>query len=159
MDCPHCQHPAGQAAFCENCGQAHAAPAAPTPAPKLSMSCSCEAPDFDGSDFCMDCGMKRAVAAPAPWPTRHGQRLDARLAVLSDIGKRHESNQDAGSVARVGDFALLAVCDGVSNSQTPELASRAAADAWISCAMEALGAGTGQPAFAKLSTSTSRRLR
>jgi serine/threonine protein phosphatase PrpC len=155
--CQHCGHPAGQAAFCEACGRAHAGPQPAAAAPKASMSCSCDAPDFDASGFCGECGMKRAAVVPEPWPARHGQRVNERLATLSDIGRRHESNQDAGRVSRVGERVLMAVCDGVSSSQNAERASRAACDAWIEAAQAALEAGFDPERAALLGSQAAHR--
>jgi len=58
------------------------------------------------------------VLSPHPW-----------VAGLSDIGRRHERNEDSIALAaseEVGARAVLVVCDGVSTSTESELASQAA---------------------------------
>ena len=112
------------ARYCENCG-ASLDPNAPA-RPK-SRGCRCAAPDFDADGFCRICGMKAAKLVPA---VEYEQAADAALALASDTGRRHATNQDFGLVARRADgAALIVVADGVSASDNPEAASRAAAKA------------------------------
>jgi serine/threonine protein phosphatase PrpC len=126
MVCPSCgddANPPG-ARFCENCG-ASLDPAA-LGLPK-GRGCRCPEPDFDADGFCRNCGMKAPKAIPA---VETEQVIDAALALASDRGRRHATNQDFGVVARRADgVALIVVADGVSASDNPEAASRAAAKA------------------------------
>jgi serine/threonine protein phosphatase PrpC len=70
--------------------------------------------------------------------------VDERLAVVSDIGRRHPTNEDAGAVARgPGDSVVLVVADGVSASLNSASASEAAVKA-------ALGVLLSAPADAAL---------
>lgn len=51
------------------------------------------------------------------------------LAIISDIGRRKQKNQDFGKVAyREDGAAILIVADGVSNSQCAEIAARTAVE-------------------------------
>jgi serine/threonine protein phosphatase PrpC len=54
------------------------------------------------------------------------------LAGASDCGRRHHQNEDAIALQIIDtQTSILVVCDGVSSSQQPELASQAAATACI----------------------------
>jgi serine/threonine protein phosphatase PrpC len=56
--------------------------------------------------------------------------VDARLALVSDIGRKHRSNEDAGAVARVLEGSVvLVVADGVSTSLNSASAAQAAVEA------------------------------
>ena len=110
------------------------------------MTCPrCGAAVTPGDRFCSDCGAR--IGAPDP-PAAEG-RAEAPgpgLAGRTDPGVTHRVNQDAfvlSGPAEGGDGTLLVVCDGVSNSQTPELAASTAARV----AHEALDAAraTGAP--------------
>ena len=126
MACPICGdtgNPPG-ARYCENCGASLDPNALSVP---KARGCRCAVPDFDPDGFCRNCGMKAAKAIPA---VESEQVLDAALALASDKGRRHTTNQDFGIVARRADgAALIVVADGVSASDNPEAASRAAAKA------------------------------
>jgi serine/threonine protein phosphatase PrpC len=126
MICPSCgddANPPG-ARYCESCG-ASLDPAV-VARPK-GRGCRCVEPDFDPEGFCRICGMRAAKPTPA---VEFEQIVDTRLALASDTGRRHPTNQDFGAVARRGDgAALIVVADGVSASDNPEAASRAAAKA------------------------------
>ena len=85
--------------------------------------------------YCEGCGKLLDGAKPSllpapPVPTWAESMVDDALAVASDAGRRHGVNQDRGIALRRADgAAALAVSDGVSNSETPELAAAAATDA------------------------------
>jgi PPM family protein phosphatase len=94
------------------------------------MNCPrCLASVAPGDRFCADCGARIA----APDPPASGGRAEAvgpDVAGRTDPGLMHSSNQDAfalSSPGQAGDGTILVLCDGVSNSQTPELASATAA--------------------------------
>jgi serine/threonine protein phosphatase PrpC len=83
--------------------------------------------------------MKAAKSVPA---VESEQAIDAALAIASDKGRRHLTNQDFGLVARRADgAALIVVADGVSVSDNPEAASRAAAKAAEKAFLKADAAG------------------
>ena len=94
------------------------------------MTCRrCGASVAPGDRFCADCGARLA----APEPPVSGGRAEAAgpgLAGQTDPGVRHTQNQDAFALsgpAGGGDGSILVLCDGVSNSQTPDLAAATAA--------------------------------
>ncbi|MFC5473567.1 PP2C family protein-serine/threonine phosphatase [Paraherbaspirillum soli] len=128
MTCLHCGD-SGSAAgskFCEGCGQ----PLLPltsqaVPAAKDALACACSpaasAPDADG--FCNNCGVRCIVAVSAASAAGVSNahywcdEPDARLAMISDIGRRHSHNEDCGSAGlSPNNAAVLVVADGVSSS-------------------------------------------
>jgi serine/threonine protein phosphatase PrpC len=76
-------------------------------------------------------------------------RVSAFLAGVSDRGKRHARNDDFLALASGPTGDVLVVCDGVSSSQNPDLASAAAADAALSVLR---GAGSSEEADRALMT-------
>jgi serine/threonine protein phosphatase PrpC len=97
----------------------------------------------DSADhFCSDCG------APLPAAEmRGGERcvIGAGLAALSDAGLVHRSNDDAFMISGPpdgGPGTVIVVCDGVSNSQTPDLAAAVAARAAHDSLVQALACAT-----------------
>lgn len=139
MTCPACGDAtsATEAKFCEACGApltpgsslpGSAAPAFCAAHQTTSM-CGCSPgeskPDDEG--FCENCGI-RCVAASyedgVSNPHRINEEIDERLALVSDIGKRHSHNEDCGTVARgENGEVVLVVADGVSTSFHPAGAS------------------------------------
>jgi len=106
----------------------------------------CGAAVTPGDRFCADCGARIA----APDPPDSGGRAEAAgpgLAGRTDPGLVHRANQDAFALsgpASGGDGVLMVVCDGVSNSQTPELASATAAQVVHASLAAAQAAGTAR---------------
>ncbi len=73
--------------------------------------------------------------------------VDARLAVVSDIGRKHHSNEDAGIVARgSGDSVFLVIADGVSMSLNSDSASAAA----IKAALDVMSSSAEDAATAEV---------
>ena len=62
------------------------------------------------------------------------------MAGVSDIGLRHQCNEDAMGLAKVGppSVRLLVVCDGVSTASEPAAAAQAAADAALAYLVQAV---------------------
>ena len=62
------------------------------------------------------------------------------MAGVSDVGLRHESNEDAMGMAKLGSPAarILIVCDGVSTSSEPAAAAQAATEAALAHLEEAV---------------------
>lgn len=137
--CPTCGEPIAPGdRFCEACGSElpvteHAAaepPAAPAAATTVVCpSCGTDGEPVDG--YCGNCGMR------LPAPRDHQELVLEGAAGVSDKGKRHARNEDAMAL-HVGErFVAAVVCDGVSTSVNPDVASQAAADA--ACAVLAGG--------------------
>ncbi|MHA6618066.1 PP2C family protein-serine/threonine phosphatase [Pseudonocardia sp. DLS-67] len=128
--------------FCENCGQdlwlrrggAARLPAGPCPGCGANggngsgNGNGSGGVDGAGEGYCGNCGLRRSDGT---------ERVEAdlgRLAGVSDRGHSHARNEDAMAVGVLdapGGRAVVAavVCDGVSTVDSPELASRAGADA------------------------------
>jgi PPM family protein phosphatase len=131
MQCPNC----GAAVilgdrFCEECGT----PLAET-VPYLDGCQKCGAPleviDTDG--YCSNCGFRNLWISENDRPERIEIIVQSNLAGISDRGLRHHQNEDAVACVKIDgkNAYVLVVCDGVSSSQTPGLASKFAAE--IAC--------------------------
>lgn len=136
--CPVCGEPiAAGDLFCEACGNAlpvttpatpaiESAPATePQPAPAVAaISCpSCGNQGEAVEGYCGVCGTR------LPAPRDHQELVLEGVAGVSNKGKRHARNEDAMAMF-VGDgYVAAIVCDGVSTSVNPDIASQAAADA------------------------------
>jgi serine/threonine protein phosphatase PrpC len=93
----------------------------------LSTSCAnCGGKSFQDG-YCTNCG------APAVKERDHFQEQPAAwVAAVCDRGIRHHRNEDAMALSadpEAGSRAVLVVCDGVSSSMDPDMASLAAARA------------------------------
>ncbi len=119
--------------------------AAPSTPPSIASSCQkCGAPPrkIDAEGYCIECGFRQVAIStdrielqPAP-----------NLAGASDRGRRHHQNEDAIALNQLDpDTYVLVLCDGVSSSQHPELASQAAATACIQAIEIALQDGSQEP--------------
>lgn len=91
------------------------------------MTCPhCGAPVTPGDRFCADCGVRLAGPGPA-FPGSRAEAPGPDLAGHTNPGRAHPANQDAFALSRTADGAVAVLCDGVSQSQTPDLAAAAAA--------------------------------
>lgn len=139
MICPKCGYTTSPADhFCENCGYAMVATAVASDVPQTSV-CHCppgqSKPDEEG--YCQVCGV-RCVPEEVATRKHVALAIDARLAVVSDVGRRHPVNEDTGAVARgAGNVVALVVADGVSTSANSSSASEAAVEAAM-CTMLAI---------------------
>jgi serine/threonine protein phosphatase PrpC len=123
-DCASCaDERAAGAIFCEACGNALTDAPSSTPAPDACPHCG--AAGAVGADgYCEQCGMLAARV-------RDHLEIDAGAvaASVTDRGLRHHRNEDAmWLVTRGGDVDVV-VCDGVSASFDPDVASATAAGA------------------------------
>ena len=79
-----------------------------------------------GDVFCEDCGLELPFA-----PAAHASESVGRVAVVSDVGRRRQTNEDSFALVEVGDALVVVVCDGVSTTRdaarAATLASRTAA--------------------------------
>jgi serine/threonine protein phosphatase PrpC len=81
--------------------------------------------------YCEACGCRLRAPAPAlPSADRHHEVADLGVAAgISDRGRHHRRNEDAFRLESVAGAIVAVVCDGVSTSAAPELASQRAVDA------------------------------
>lgn len=88
------------------------------------VSCGGEMSEITDDGYCQLCGTKQ------PAPGDHVVDDQGDLVVVSDRGRKHGVNEDAGSVGSQGrDRVALVVCDGVSSTDRSEQASQVAAHA------------------------------
>ncbi len=141
--CPACDEPAVDGAeWCEACGAdldggAESALAAPDAAP--CVQCNASATNIAADGYCGQCGHKQ------PDERDHLEVDLGSLAMVTDKGKRHHRNEDFGSIGSIGDTVVLVVCDGVSTTDNPELASQFAADTARDVLLSALADGSIDP--------------
>lgn len=117
-DCASCaDERAAGAAFCEACGN-------PLSSPEEAKSCPhCGTSGPVGADgYCENCGML------AGRPRDHVEMSLEAAAAVTDRGRRHHRNEDAMWLAGVPGRIDAVVCDGVSASFDPDVASQVAAD-------------------------------
>lgn len=121
MNCPTCDAvvlPSDR--FCESCGTPLLEA---EPIPLGCPKCGARAEQMDGQGYCNRCGFRRPPEPEPPFQVT----ISPRLAGVSDVGLRHTHNEDFLALQTIGTSHILVVCDGVSSSQTPELAAQAAA--------------------------------
>lgn len=139
--CPRCAQPTHPAdRFCESCGAALAGAttvAIPRPGRAVGPCADCGA--AVGADgYCTVCGQLRAE------PDRDEAGLGG-VAMVTDRGLEHARNEDAGAVGILAPAdggrphaIAVVVCDGVSTSVNPQVASGAAAQAAVAAMLDAL---------------------
>ncbi|ELS33424.1 MULTISPECIES: PP2C family serine/threonine-protein phosphatase [Pseudanabaena] len=124
MNCPQCLVvilPTDR--FCEECGTPLVADAQPMSGTKVCGKCG--ATDIDGDGYCVSCGFRNRDAAQ----DRFAVERSPYLAGVCDRGLKHHRNEDFLALETIESPStqILVVCDGVSSSQTPELASQTVA--------------------------------
>ena len=113
----------GDANWCEACGSDLDAVAA---APKQPcVSCAAPAVEVTDDGWCQVCGTKQ------PAPDDHVVADHGWFAVVSDRGRVHRTNEDAGAVAPRAAGVAMVVCDGVSSTAHSQHASQNAVRAII----------------------------
>jgi serine/threonine protein phosphatase PrpC len=122
-DCASCgDERAAGAAFCESCGK----PLATGVGTAIGQDCpSCGGAGVVGDDgYCGNCGLLAAR------PRDHVENDAGPVAAaVTDRGLRHHRNEDAMWLATRGTEVDVVVCDGVSASFDPDVASETAAEA------------------------------
>jgi serine/threonine protein phosphatase PrpC len=137
--------------FCEACGHPLAAPllerpappaadavatALPGPAGRACVHCGAPAAEITEDEYCARCGMRQPRRSD-----HHESDLGEVAAAVTDRGLSHYRNEDAYELGSSDHRIVAVLCDGVSSSTTPELASAAAAAA----ALQALSAALEGP--------------
>ncbi|MFI6868953.1 protein phosphatase 2C domain-containing protein [Nocardia sp. NPDC050406] len=126
--CPNCAASVGDDdRFCEECGRELGVVRAALPPSEFTTEpcAGCAGERFDAHGYCADCGELRRA------PDRCEAMLDG-IALITDRGVSHARNEDAVAAAVLRDTTTLlavSVCDGVSSTRDPQLASGAAARA------------------------------
>ncbi|MBF1999767.1 MAG: protein phosphatase 2C domain-containing protein [Synechococcales cyanobacterium M58_A2018_015] len=123
-ECPICQaviQPLDR--FCEACGNALAVVSTVSCCPR------CQAPGdaIDSEGYCGQCGFQVNCSRSREPDDRVELTLGLSLAGISDRGLVHTRNEDAIALASVDGTSILVVCDGVSSSLNPHMASQTAA--------------------------------
>jgi serine/threonine protein phosphatase PrpC len=133
--CPECGFEAlpGES-FCENCSAPLLGPgASPAPAASPDLAVPVPRPCTNCGGTAYEDGYCSTCGAPAVSERDHwSERPAPWVAAVSDRGLRHHRNEDAMAVsatAETGSRAVLVVCDGVSSSADPDIASLGAARA------------------------------
>lgn len=84
-------------------------------------------PDEEG--FCLDCGKKVVSTTTKLKKEQQNQFIISDcLGLITDIGLRHKVNEDFGSIMVHENKTIMIVCDGVSSSWKPQLASKKATE-------------------------------
>lgn len=107
-----------EANWCEACGfDLDAQPIAPK---YPCISCQAAADEITDDGYCQVCGTKQ------PAPEDHVVADHGWFAVVSDKGKVHRTNEDAGAVRARATGVALVVCDGVSSTNEAQHAAQSA---------------------------------
>ena len=125
MNCPNCQIailPTDR--FCEECGTSLSEDSLPDQTQGCSK-CGALPIDIDAEGYCSNCGFRNH----ANNSDRFEVLISSQLAGVCDRGLKHRQNEDFLALQTIENLHshLMIVCDGVSSSQTPELASQTAA--------------------------------
>jgi serine/threonine protein phosphatase PrpC len=133
--------------FCEECGADLLLVTAGMPddaAERPAKACvACGATEIDEDGYCTRCGFSQPEM-------RDRVELDLTVAAgVSDRGLRHHRNEDAMALRVATDpdgtgtpeHIVVVVCDGVSTSDRPDMASKAAADTAADVLLTAARAG------------------
>jgi PPM family protein phosphatase len=132
--------------FCEECGASLVqSPPLDSVDRRGCQKCGAPSNQIDAEGYCIQCGFRQVALStetielhPAP-----------NLAGASDRGRRHHQNEDAIALKIIApDTYIIVVCDGVSSSQQPELASHAAATGCIQAIELAIKEGIEDAAIA-----------
>ncbi|MDT5028880.1 MAG: hypothetical protein QOE61_5306 [Micromonosporaceae bacterium] len=92
----------------------------------------CGGTAFGPEGYCDTCGQRR------PSGLDHSELDLGVLAAVTDKGKRHHNNEDAVALVLTAHALVAVVCDGVSSSNRPDVASHGAVDAAAAALIAAL---------------------
>ncbi len=146
MNCHQCgEIVTAEDRFCEECGASLTAEVARSELAGC-QTCGAAASEIDADRYCNKCGHRQVEISLEPIAEGRSSTNELQpapnLAGVSDRGRRHHQNEDAIALSIIDpQTSVLVVCDGVSSSQHPELASQAAVTACIQAIEIALSAG------------------
>lgn len=128
--------------FCETCGVSlikdlSAAATFQSLTEPISPNCQkCDSIDLEPDGFCNQCGSRNPIHRD-----RFEQILQPGFAAISDRGIRHSQNEDCFAIAQLADGrSIIVVCDGVSSSMNPGMASQSASQSACESIQESLKA-------------------
>ena len=112
--------------FCEECGASLTPDSPPNCQIIGCQKCGAKPEEIDQEGFCSICGFLN----PKITPHHIEINIDSYLAGVSDIGVKRKENQDFLACAKIpeNNTYILVVCDGVSSSESPEIAAKIAAE-------------------------------
>jgi serine/threonine protein phosphatase PrpC len=131
VTCPACGDAVDDdARFCESCGTA----LVPTTEGELCAHCGAQIASAPSGEeaFCDRCGLRQ------PRLEDHRETDLGSVAAATDRGKRHHRNEDAYGIIAQGDRTAAVVCDGVSTTPNPDVASARATAAAIAVLEEGI---------------------
>ncbi|PSB55004.1 PP2C family serine/threonine-protein phosphatase [Chamaesiphon polymorphus] len=128
--------------FCEECGASLTTNPSPQSIDSSCQKCGASPSKIDSDRYCIECGFRQVAISNDLVELA----LATNFAGASDRGRRHHQNEDAIALKILApDTYIFVLCDGVSSSQHPELASRAAVNACIEAIELALCRDLAQP--------------
>jgi PPM family protein phosphatase len=139
MNCHQCgESVAVDDRFCEECGVNLAANVTPDSIEDGCPKCGASAPKIGADRYCVECGFLQQATSTDIIELQPA----SNLAGATDRGRRHHQNEDAIALTVIDpDTYIIVVCDGVSSSQQPELASQVAVTACLQAIELAVHAG------------------
>jgi PPM family protein phosphatase len=132
--------------FCEECGVNLAIAPTPEAIDNSCQKCGALPSKIDSDRYCIECGFRQAAISKDTIAEGRSSTNEFQpapnLAGASDRGRRHHQNEDAIALKIINpDTYIIVVCDGVSSSQHPELASQAAVTSCIEAIAIAIDRG------------------
>jgi PPM family protein phosphatase len=131
--------------FCEECGTSLVETPTGESISNDCQKCGAAPNKIDADRYCLECGFRQALVSTDLIELQAAPNL----AGASDRGRRHHQNEDAIALKIIApDTYIIVVCDGVSSSQHPELASQTAATTCIQSIELTINEGTDNPTIA-----------
>lgn len=97
----------------------------------------CDSTDLESDGFCNQCGFRNPTTRD-----HFEQVINSDFVAISDRGIKHSQNEDCFAVQQLSDGrSILVVCDGVSSSSNPGVASQKASQAACRSIQQSLEAG------------------
>jgi PPM family protein phosphatase len=148
MNCHQCGGKIAQSdRFCEECGVSLVQHPSPQSIENACQKCGAPPSKIDAERYCIECGFRQVEISNDTIEIQPA----SNLAGASDRGRKHHQNEDAIALKIIDpDTYILVICDGVSSSQHPELASQAAVASCMQGIETALATGSDPAAAVDL---------